>query len=214
MNDSVRFTQDTVKFNVGGKLYEVSLSSIERNPESMLARLTSDMWNDDPSKPIFIDRDGDIFAHVLNYLRYGSIELPSCIPKSMFERELDYYGVSFEEKIIEHSSSLGTMKFIKQRIRNAELHHDMLLIAANCYHQYMAGCTTTHVRNDGEINLKHNPHYYKENTAMSILNGYLEQFYGLRAFRLKKVFPSDLDFDLRVCELCYETEAEPGKVVR
>ena len=34
-----------------------------------------------------------MFARVLNYLRYGSIELPESIPEAMFKRELDYYGI-------------------------------------------------------------------------------------------------------------------------
>ncbi|KAL7548999.1 hypothetical protein ACHAWF_012264, partial [Thalassiosira exigua] len=66
----------TVKLNVGGKHFEVSRALIDENSETMLGRLVSDAWNNDPDKPVFIDRDGDIFAHILNYLRYGSIELP------------------------------------------------------------------------------------------------------------------------------------------
>ena len=42
---------------------------------------------------MFIDRDGDKFSHVLNYLRYGSIELPATVPQAMFQRELDYYSI-------------------------------------------------------------------------------------------------------------------------
>jgi hypothetical protein len=37
----------------------------------MLGRLVSDTWNDDPEKEVFIDRNGDIFPYVLDYLRYG-----------------------------------------------------------------------------------------------------------------------------------------------
>ena len=61
----------TVKFNVGGKHFEVSRALIDEHADSMLRRLVSDTWNEDPSKAVFIDRDGDIFAHILNYLRYG-----------------------------------------------------------------------------------------------------------------------------------------------
>lgn len=66
----------TVKFNVGGKVFETTLSLIDQHEDTMLARLVSDTWQEDPSKSVFIDRDGDIFAQVLNYLRYGSITLP------------------------------------------------------------------------------------------------------------------------------------------
>ena len=84
---------DTVKLNVGGKHYEVSRDLIDQHPDTLLAKLISETWEKEPDKPIFIDRDGEKFAHVLDYLRYGSIELPPSVPKSMFERELDYYGI-------------------------------------------------------------------------------------------------------------------------
>ena len=86
---------DTVKFNVGGKHFEVSGALISVNSETMLAKMISETWEQEPEKPIFIDRDGDMFAHVLNYLRYGSIELPMSTTQNMFQRELDYhYAIS------------------------------------------------------------------------------------------------------------------------
>jgi hypothetical protein len=62
---------ETVKFNVGGRNFEVSRAIIDSHSESMLGKLVSDTWYEDPDKAVFIDRDGDIFAQVLNYLRYG-----------------------------------------------------------------------------------------------------------------------------------------------
>lgn len=34
-------------------------------------KLVSDTWMEDREKVVFIDRSGDIFAFVLEYLRYG-----------------------------------------------------------------------------------------------------------------------------------------------
>lgn len=85
---------ETVRLNVGGRRFEVSRAMIDEHSETMLGRLVSDTWNEDPGQEeLFIDRDGDLFAHVLNYLRYGSIELPITVARSMFEREIDYYGI-------------------------------------------------------------------------------------------------------------------------
>ena len=61
----------TVKFNVGGKHFEVSRALIDGHPDTMLGKLVSDTWNEDPGKTVFIDRSGYIFAHVLEYLRNG-----------------------------------------------------------------------------------------------------------------------------------------------
>jgi len=89
--------RSTVKFNVGGRNFETSRSVIDQHQDTMLARLVSDTWQENAagssSTPIFIDRNGDIFAYVLDYLRYGSISLPITIEKEMFLRDLDYYGI-------------------------------------------------------------------------------------------------------------------------
>ncbi len=62
---------ETIKFNVGGRHFEVSRALLDGHSETVLGKLVSDTWNDDPDKAVFIDRDGDIFYHILNYLRYG-----------------------------------------------------------------------------------------------------------------------------------------------
>ena len=86
-------SNEIVQFDVGGRLFKTSRSLIDTHEGTMLARLVSDTWQEDPTKPVFIDRDGDMFAQVLNYLRYGSISLPITVSKDMFLRDLDFYGI-------------------------------------------------------------------------------------------------------------------------
>ena len=62
---------EIIKFNVGGKQYECSRDLIDKNSETVLGKLVSEVWQSDPAEAVFIDRDGDMFGHVLNYLRYG-----------------------------------------------------------------------------------------------------------------------------------------------
>lgn len=83
----------TVKFNVGGKEFETSYSLIAKQEGSMLARLVSETWLKDPSKPVFIDRSYDIFAFILEYLRHGCVVLPPSISREMFHRDMDFYGM-------------------------------------------------------------------------------------------------------------------------
>eukprot|EP00579_Thalassiosira_antarctica_P011451 CAMPEP_0201925696 /NCGR_PEP_ID=MMETSP0903-20130614/14854_1 /ASSEMBLY_ACC=CAM_ASM_000552 /TAXON_ID=420261 /ORGANISM="Thalassiosira antarctica, Strain CCMP982" /LENGTH=258 /DNA_ID=CAMNT_0048463405 /DNA_START=18 /DNA_END=794 /DNA_ORIENTATION=- len=173
---------NTVVLDVGGRHFKVSRSFIERHPDTMLAMLISDRWNDDPSKPIFIDRDGDIFAHVLNYLRYGSIELPNGLPKSMFQRELGFYGITSNDNCVQQNTSIGEMKIIKEKIDNAELHHDMLLVALYCYQEFMLGRPRCQITKDDVNGLKRKPCSYSLRACMKILNGYLESYYGLEAY--------------------------------
>ena len=187
----------TVKLNVGGKQFEVSYSLINEYPESMLGRLVSDTWHKaDAESTVFIDRDGDIFGHILNYIRYGSIELPSNLPMSMFQRELDYYQFGSNGGI-KQVSSIDTMKELRKNVEEAELHHDMFVIAVDCYHQYMMEKKEVSIAAD-DSRLKHTPFHYNLRSAMKVLNYYLSRYYGLTASPSRdSLFIDDFILDVR-----------------
>ncbi|KAL3781473.1 hypothetical protein HJC23_009142 [Cyclotella cryptica] len=199
--NALRLVSSTAKvnLNVGGKKFEVSRSLINQYSDSMIGKLVSDTWSckTDRAEAIFIDRDGDLFGYVLNYMRYGSIELPVNLPKTMFQRELDFYGLPSTYGI-KQKSSIETMRELQHCVENAELHHDMLLIATSCYHQYMVGKKVVHIGSD-EL-LKHSPFYYHYPTAMKVLNYYLKKFHGLEAASSQASLFST-DFILEVKEL-------------
>lgn len=44
-------------------------------------------------EPVFIDRNGDRFDYVLDYMRNGSVTLPITISKDSFLSDLDYYNI-------------------------------------------------------------------------------------------------------------------------
>lgn len=84
----------TVKFNVGGTRYEVSRSLIEESyPDTVLARMISDTWQSDPDATIFIERDGDRFRFVLDYMREQQVHLPPTVSKVSVLNELNYFGI-------------------------------------------------------------------------------------------------------------------------
>jgi hypothetical protein len=115
---------DTVKFNVGGRHFEVSRNLIEQNPDTMLAKMISETWDNEPDKPMFIDRDGDKFSLVLDYLRYGSIELPVSIPTAMFQRELDYYSITGSNGSVTQEQRKTFAEMTKE-INGDFRHHDL-----------------------------------------------------------------------------------------
>ena len=89
----------TVRFNVGGTIYEVSRSLLEQHPNTMLARMVSKTWlgeeedNERKDEPLFIDRDGERFCYVLDFMRDGpTVSLPVTISKEGFLKDLDYFG--------------------------------------------------------------------------------------------------------------------------
>lgn len=81
---------------------------------TMLSKLISDRWMTDPNSEVFIDRDGELFTHVLNYLRYGSIILPTNISIDTFIKDLDFYGIYAEKGTIrkENVSYQTTRQFL------------------------------------------------------------------------------------------------------
>ncbi|CAB9511166.1 POZ domain-containing protein KCTD16 [Seminavis robusta] len=85
-----------VRLNVGGSKYEVPKSLIEMYPNTMLARLISEQWEggneQDPNKEIFIDRDGQRFQCVLDYMRDQKAYLPHNMAKASVMHDLKYLG--------------------------------------------------------------------------------------------------------------------------
>ena len=81
-----------VQLNVGGTKYEVSRSLLESYPETMLASLISERWQEDPEKEIFIDRNGVRFQYVLDYMRDGIVHIPVAVSKLSVLNDLSYFG--------------------------------------------------------------------------------------------------------------------------
>ena len=85
--------RDTIRFSLRGQYFEVSRFLFEPHPETMLARLVSDTERlSNPNTTIFIDRDGERFKYVLDFLSYGKVSLPLTVSRDMFLLDMGYYG--------------------------------------------------------------------------------------------------------------------------
>uniref|UniRef100_A0A7S1FXS2 BTB domain-containing protein n=1 Tax=Corethron hystrix TaxID=216773 RepID=A0A7S1FXS2_9STRA len=91
---------ETVLFNVGGKEYEVARSLLNDHPETMLARMASQEWNPDTDKKLFIERDGERFRYVLDYLRDGKAMLSIDVSKEALLVDMEFYGISARKESI------------------------------------------------------------------------------------------------------------------
>lgn len=67
-----------LKLNVGGHLFSTSLSTMNKDPGSMLHAMFSGRFDTKPDEDgtYFIDRDGTHFRYILNYLRTGELVVP------------------------------------------------------------------------------------------------------------------------------------------
>ena len=145
---------ETIKFNVGGQIYEVSRSLLDLHSDTMLARSASTQWHKDRDSEIFIDRDGTLFNYVLKYLRDIKISVPLTISKNDLLNELAYYGVKdvVKESIDDsESQSFHAVKYfnkggqvmrdtlIRTRSEASDLNTKRccLLVVADCIETYM-----------------------------------------------------------------------------
>lgn len=100
VNDKENKEPTTVQFDVGGTVYKVSRSLVNAFPQTMLARLISKTWQIDPNATIFIDRNGERFLYILDYMRDKEVHLPLSIPKAALVRDLHYFG--FDDILVDH----------------------------------------------------------------------------------------------------------------
>lgn len=108
-----------LNLNVGGYVYTTTLDTVTRDPNSMLEAMFSGRQRiaTDTRGNYFIDRDGALFRHVLNFLRTSEL----CLPQSFDEfdqlsAEADFYQVG---DLIE-----ALQIFREDRRRNLQLSED------------------------------------------------------------------------------------------
>ena len=99
---------DVIKLNVGGHIFQTSLQTMRKDPESTLAGMFSENFDlvkgDDGA--YFIDRDGTHFRHILNFLRSGDGPPENVLVTAKEEliREAEFYGLGCLVAIIKQSN--------------------------------------------------------------------------------------------------------------
>jgi len=105
--NSNNMNEEFVRFNVGGKKYTTTLTTINSmGSNNFLARLVENHRNGklksivDDDGALFIDRDGKLFASILNFLRTGEITEHS----KAFELEMAFYCIDFPNQHNNHKN--------------------------------------------------------------------------------------------------------------
>ena len=142
----------TVRLNVGGTKYEVVKSLFELYPDTMLARLVSERWQQDPSQEIFVDRDGVAFKYVISYMRDHMAHLAIGVSKGSVLKELEYFGFQdIPEGAIEvECGSFEAAKRVvmlkeghKTTLREMDAAKDFEIVAYTCFDKYCQGGVLT-----------------------------------------------------------------------
>ncbi|EYC08543.1 hypothetical protein Y032_0065g3606 [Ancylostoma ceylanicum] len=66
---SSSFSSDRIRLNVGGKIFETTLSTLTKIQGTVLSTMVAERWRGEGE--LFIDRDPTHFSKILNYLRDG-----------------------------------------------------------------------------------------------------------------------------------------------
>ncbi|XP_070574005.1 BTB/POZ domain-containing protein KCTD1-like [Ptychodera flava] len=114
---------DMVRLDVGGKMYTTSLTTLTRYPDSMLGAMFSGRVpvQTDDNGTYLIDRDGELFRYVLNFLRTSQL----CLPEEFMDYgllicEADFYQLdALKEDVIQ------TLKYVKAERKRQLLETDI-----------------------------------------------------------------------------------------
>ena len=94
---NVDFDCEVIKFSVGGHMFDTSIETIKRFPNSLFAQVLLGKGNvkKNSDGSYFFDRDGTHFRHILNYMRHGSVP---CYLSQQCKHELllevEFYGIN------------------------------------------------------------------------------------------------------------------------
>ena len=78
VSPAINMSDSIIRLNVGGVYYTTTKATLCRHPDSMLGAMFNGSMPTtiDEDGRYFIDRDGSLFLHVLNYLRSARLALP------------------------------------------------------------------------------------------------------------------------------------------
>ncbi|CAJ0591185.1 unnamed protein product [Cylicocyclus nassatus] len=84
---------ERVKINVGGTIFETTISTLTRVDNSVLSAMVADRWRN--QEEIFVDRNPTHFAKILDYLRDGeNVVLPSDHDsREALRKEAEFYNL-------------------------------------------------------------------------------------------------------------------------
>ncbi|XP_065841109.1 uncharacterized protein [Oscarella lobularis] len=103
-----KFTSDPIKLNIGGQIFMTSLSTLTRDPKSMLASMFSGRFDLKPGEDgsYFIDRDPTHFCYILNYLRTGKIIFPEKkVARRRLQLEAEFFNIQAIAQLLTSTSN-------------------------------------------------------------------------------------------------------------
>nr|XP_054770372.1 putative potassium channel regulatory protein [Lytechinus pictus] len=104
-----------VGLNVGGRIFKTSRTTLLAYPESFFSRLLDGpipSAKDDQGNYL-IDQDGEVFRHVLNFMRYNELVLPEGFKEyGVLERQADFFQLESLKSSIERHMQVDGLEAV------------------------------------------------------------------------------------------------------
>ena len=117
----------TVRFNVGGRIFEVLREpTLSLHPDSLLCQLAEDS---NQGEAIFIEANGDLFQHMLDFHRHRKIHIPFTTSKDAIMQEARALGLTLKpEDVVQEAAPLRELGACAEKSRkdlNEEAHQSL-----------------------------------------------------------------------------------------
>eukprot|EP01114_Cavostelium_apophysatum_P002143 TRINITY_DN1186_c0_g1_i1.p1 TRINITY_DN1186_c0_g1~~TRINITY_DN1186_c0_g1_i1.p1 ORF type:complete len:256 (+),score=46.48 TRINITY_DN1186_c0_g1_i1:151-918(+) len=86
-----------VVLNVGGTRFETLVDTCTKHGRDTMLGALFLAFNAEQKDEYFIDRDPELFRHILNWYRTGVLFCPQGLPVQVMQQELDYFGIPRSE---------------------------------------------------------------------------------------------------------------------
>lgn len=84
---------EKIVINISGQRFECWQSTLEKYPHTLLGSVEKEFFYDEETNEYFMDRDPDLFRHILNFYRTGRLHLPKSECITAFDEELSFFGI-------------------------------------------------------------------------------------------------------------------------
>ncbi|XP_041481900.1 BTB/POZ domain-containing protein KCTD6-like [Lytechinus variegatus] len=141
-----------VGLNVGGRIFKTSRTTLLADPDSFFSALLD---GDIPSARddqgnILIDQDGEIFRHVLNFMRYRELVLPEGFKEyGALKRQADFFQLESLKSSIERPMQVDGSEAVGLMCPDGKVFHttrEILMRGENSYFTRMLSKDSTVAR--------------------------------------------------------------------
>lgn len=117
---------EQIELNVGGKLYNTTTTTLTRLPNNLIEKMFTGQMPiaKDPKGRYFIDRDGEIFGYILDFLRTKSLTLNDHFhDMESLMQEAEFYQINDLKRLIQsHAATTRRLKIWKPTSGHISLH--------------------------------------------------------------------------------------------